>query len=87
MDVRFHTNLDLSNAEEWPTRLPCRPMVGDYISSKYRWPDGSILQLTVHSVELLEDSIRVELHLPPRRFETLRRFYDWYEKVTGRTFL
>jgi hypothetical protein len=27
---------------------------------------------------------RVELHLPPHRFENLTGFYEWYGRVTGK---
>lgn len=38
--VQLHcfTNLDISYHEKWPTILPFRPMVGDFIQSNHDWP-------------------------------------------------
>ena len=33
MKINCHTNLDLYPCERWPTELPCRPVVGDIITS------------------------------------------------------
>ena len=33
MKINCHTNLDLYPCERWPEALPCRPMVGDRITS------------------------------------------------------
>jgi len=33
MKIRCHTNLDLHHSETWIDELPCRPMVGDLITS------------------------------------------------------
>ena len=37
IQIRCKTNLDLRH-EKWPTELPCRPMVGDYIESLTQHP-------------------------------------------------
>ena len=47
MKVRCHTNLDLVNAEYWPTELPAVPMVGDLITSGYTHSGGFKLDLQV----------------------------------------
>ena len=33
MEINCHTNLDLNFSETWPKELPCRPMIGDIITS------------------------------------------------------
>jgi len=84
--VKCHTNLDLSRAERWPTRLPCRPMVGDYIESLHRWvrpPINTRLRLRVTSVVFSPDdpeTVLVELHLPVWN-PTIRDFEEWYKGI------
>jgi hypothetical protein len=94
--VLFHTNLDLHPAEKLPEWLPCRPIVGDRITSLTKWKpnDPSLvggerqLTLEVVSVELCERGLRVELHLPKGMWESLHTFYKQsYEKWTGRWFI
>lgn len=92
--VSCRSNLDLDN-EVWPTELPCRPVVGDYIESlklHNKGPHHTVrLRLRVCSVTFepdIDDSYKVcvELHLPSH-FENIASFYEWYERLTGRTFL
>jgi len=46
--VNCHTNLDLCFGDKrgWPTKLPFRPMVGDYIRSAYIHPGRTALYKT-----------------------------------------
>ena len=88
MKIHCHTNLDLHPCETWPDELPCRPMVGDYMTS------STGLELTVCSVafkkvkcppafsdwnEGSETICNVELHLPPHRFDNVTTFEKWYK--------
>lgn len=87
--VSFHTNLDLFHSERWPDKLPCRPMIGDYVRSLRVWnPLGSgitgyRLELQVVGVELEENLVLCELHLPKGRFENILKFEEWYKKIRG----
>ena len=95
--IRCHTNLDLLPAERWPDELPAVPAEGQLIRSAHQWAhhdeDGKsvhycYVELCVVRVTWYHDGWNwvadVELHLPPSRFESLRTFYDWYGKITGR---
>ena len=96
MKIRCHTNLDLFN-EQWPEDLPILPRVGDHIESATEWTLGGMkckLQLAVvrvtweHSRDIYHYQNnwipRIELHLPPHRFENLIEFYAWYGEITGK---
>jgi len=75
VDIRCHTNLDVR--EEWPTKLPFRPMVGDIIRSK------SSLELEVCRITIdinVFYGCCVELHLPKYRFLTIQDFEQWYKR-------
>lgn len=95
MDVRVTciTNLDVN--EEWPSILPCRPVVGDIIRSKRG------LRLRVVSIEFdplslksslsrqsdsgtviyqkRDEPIIVELHLLAHGFVSISDFQNWYQ--------
>lgn len=96
----FHTNLDLVHGDKhgWPEQLPFRPCVGDLIESTYEHRTPFRLQLEVVRVVIrlehydgmphdLFSRLDVELHLPKSRWKTLRDFYDFYERITGRKFI
>lgn len=82
--VHCHTNLDLNNYERWPDMLCCRPICGDIITSS----TGLELQVVrvSHVTKYKEDSttngwsdsLDVELHLIPSRFENISSFEKWY---------
>jgi hypothetical protein len=89
MEIICHTNLDLYPNEHWPKELPCRPMVGDIITSS----TGLELQVvrvvfkytpseTLDEYSKYKTSVTcsVELHLPSNRFENLTAFETWYKK-------
>ena len=79
MKIRCHTNLDLHPNEEWIDELPCRPMVGDLITS------SSGLELEVVRVAFKQSKYcdevvaHTELHLPPHRYENIIEFEKWYK--------
>ena len=96
MKIQCHTNLDLYPYEQWPTELPCRPMKGDLITSSsglelavvgitfkeikeksYQSHGGYYEEFPRLKKETL---CKVELHLPPHRFENISRFQEWYRK-------
>lgn len=86
MKIKCHTNLDLHPSETWIDELPCRPMVGDLITS------SSGLELQVVRISFKEESrtglsstdiykeivAHTELHLPPHRYENITAFGKWY---------
>ena len=76
MNIRCHTNLDLNPCEQWPNELPCRPMVGDIITSS----TGLELEVCRIVFKYGENYCLpcVELHIPPYRFENLTAFEKWY---------
>jgi hypothetical protein len=97
MEVVCHTNLDLVKvAEKWPKELPVIPAVGNLILSANVWrtvdDDGVVregqLELEVCRVVWKPSGHlwipHIELHLPKGRFESIRSFYEWYGKITGR---
>ena len=89
--VNCHTNLDLANAEEWPTELPSVPRVGDLIQSKHRW--NNKFQLTLKVVRVYwkyvrgysKDQDRYEpfIELNTDFDMTTREFYEWYTPLIG----
>ena len=85
IDVEFRTNLDLLN-EEWPKSLNAIPSVGHRFQSGTDH-NGFKLELEVYGVTWVsrEDGFgrlewvpQIELHLPQNRFESIRKFYEWY---------
>lgn len=93
--VHCHTNLDLCG-ELWPTELPCRPMVGDYIESATIRSGGFRLTLQVTRVTLTQNSVDVELHMTnmhkslyPRdksaAVGSITAFYEWYAPKVGKS--
>jgi hypothetical protein len=79
MKIQCHTNLDLHFNEQWPEKMPCRPINGDIITS------STGLELEVVRVAfsggLTEHQplyCKVELHLPPYRFANISTFEEWY---------
>ena len=95
MDIHCVTNLDL-RCEMWPSELPCRPVVGDYIKSGTAHPiykDGYSVPISHVNLELQVCAVRfvynkykwtceVELTLPSR-WERMTDFYTWYAKILG----
>jgi len=89
IDVICRTNLDLSPAEKWPTRLQALPSVGDRIGSAHEWGCRVRLYLQVVGIkwkprkelDLVEWHPEIELHLPNGRFQTIAEFEEWYEKI------
>lgn len=81
------TNLDLAR-EELPRWFVCLPRVGDDImsSTSHSKSPAYRLRLRVCNVTFTETGVEVELHVPPP-YQTLREFYDVYEKITGRRFI
>ena len=97
--ILCHTNLDLDNRERWPSELLEVPRVGDEIESSFLWEPGSgyasRLRLKVVSVTWRYGTDwakgntpkwypEVELHLPNPPFGTIKEFYEWYGRITGR---
>lgn len=85
-----------------PREMPFRPCVGDLFQSAYKHKGGFHLELEVVRItivpkttqrqyadieEVIGFELRTELHLPKGRWETLRTFYDFYERITGHKFL
>jgi hypothetical protein len=90
MNIRCHTNLDLHPCERWTSELPCRPMVGDIITSstglelevvRISFKEGSsMVSLDGYGERKLKETIcHVELHLPKYRFENISKFQEWYK--------
>jgi len=96
MNMRCHTNLDIAQYEQFPTELPCRPVVGDKIYSKVKHKNGVCVDLRVSVVSFKHDDghlfdeaetgwyCEVELTIP-ERFKSIHDFYTrFYEPLTGR---
>ena len=92
MKIRCRTNLDLYPYEQWPDELPCRPMVGDIITSSTGL-ELEVVRVTFAKKEIayrcndnffmkertkLEMVACTELHLVKGRFENVVKFREWY---------
>lgn len=62
INVWCHTNIDEFHTQIWPSKVACRPMVGDFIESK----DGTTLRIVriVHSQNPITHVplLKIELH-------------------------
>jgi len=96
MKIHCHTNLDLYPCEKWPCELPCRPMIGDVITSstglelevvKIRFGYPKKAEYPSRGcwhevVEYKKPSVQcfIELHYPSSRFINMIVFETWYKK-------
>lgn len=85
--IQCHTNLDIHSSEEWPTSVPARPMIDDYILSKRVWGSDNSgvarrLSLVVTKITLYENYLDVELGLPPTIY-TIIGFTRYYKHLTN----
>ena len=83
--------------EDWPTELPCRPVVGDIIESNCDWGEGRRLYLKVVSVRFKHISnlgykmgweddnwkCEVELHIVQPGM-SIYDFENWYRRLQGK---
>lgn len=84
IDVRCKTRLDLSQHEDWPTKLPALPRVGDLIQSAHEWPGGTHIELVISAVKWVKDGKNwlAELELAiPRRWDSQEAFYGCYRRL------
>jgi len=81
MKIRCHTNLDLNPCEQWPEELPCRPMVGDIMTSSTGL-ELEVVRITFSGSMTKHQPAycKVELHLPKHRYKNITAFEEWYRK-------
>jgi len=93
MEVVCKTNLDLYR-EIWPTKLPAAPRVGDYIESKTIHSQcRSVFQLRLVVVAVTwkfhpsggNAGWYPEIELHCRSSQSVRRFYEWYAPLVGKS--
>ena len=88
--VYCRTNMDLHHGEIWPSELPARPMIGDYIRSDCIRRERFQLELIVVRVTTIRSSsdgkwyYEVEMGLPPHRFHNFTHFQNMYDYKCGR---
>ena len=87
--IHCRTNIDCAKRLTWPTELPERPMIGDYIrstSSERDWVvELKVIQTTWiryydHVSKQDEWTLEVELHLPPHRYQDIEHFENHVRK-------
>ena len=53
IDICCRTNLDLCATEQWPSKLPSIPRIGDLIESNYEWNyKNSLVRLELEAVRI-----------------------------------
>lgn len=84
--VHCHTNLDDAKGQEWPSQLPCRPIVGDVIQSKAGLELKVVAITFRHSKRLSGfrgegwECVDVELHMCLYQGKSVLEFQNWFKK-------
>ena len=82
MKAICRTNLDVYN-EEWPIFVNFIPRIGDYVVSQTKHGVFQ-LKLKVVSVTWTSSEI-VDIELHDYRGYSLRKFYEWYAPLVGKS--
>lgn len=100
MRVSCRCNLDLLN-EQWPSKLPAVPCVGDHIASRTKRGafrlDLEVVRVTWEYSELFKEYIpHIELYMnsfqrqltsqnPEAGKGSVTAFYEWYAPIVGKS--
>lgn len=84
IDIQCTTNIDEARKLRWPTQLTERPVVGDLIrslsSTRDKHIELQVVQCTWVKDEFLNTVMKVELHLPKGRFESINAFEKFLKR-------
>lgn len=81
IDISCRTNIDEAKRLKWPNQLTARPMIGDLIRSlSSKHIELEVVQCTWVEDEYLDTIMKVELHLPKGRFESIAAFEEFLKR-------
>lgn len=78
MKIQCRTNIDCCKTLSWPSELPARPMIGDYIRSESKLRNNTLVEMVITNVTWIKESggwmAEVYLDMPKHRYHNFNHF-------------